>query len=568
MVRCILYGLVALLCVAQACAAATYYVDTTGGDNARSCATAQNVATPRATINAGRLCLTAGDTLAIRGGTYAEFLHTRSSAACPTCGPIPSGTSFATATTITNYNGETVRLRPPSTSGSLFVVRFWSGDTSHHIIIKGTPANTFIVDGVPFSCAAGQLLAYGGVGLYGPNHHIRLDGVLVTDTCGNGGIQTFHETALSGLASHSNEFINGTVRRAGSKHPNGQGGAGSAFGHCIYISTHSNLIENNVLEDCAGNGVSIYRPTSAGLNTGNNIVRRNTITRNGSCRTLTNPACASQNNDDGMIFVAGDNNQVYNNVLHNGKNGGITVRYNDPDGNLIANNSICSITPQLSGGAARGIRIDPGASTTTVRNNVVFQVATPLLDESSSTIGGPNNWISGDPLYRVPCTDLHLTAASSATVRQGGTDLSSTFTTDKGLLPRTPPWSMGAYEFGQISAPFVLSFTVPPVGAVEGTTLPLIRVEIRDTGGVLQTGHAASCDLAVASGPGTLSGTTSVSPSSGVCTWSTLSINQEGPYTVQVTSSGVTSVTSGSFVITDAVAPPPVVAQRHRTVPR
>ena len=113
-----------------------------------------------------------------------------------------------------------------------------SGDTRHHIIIKGSPANTFIMDGSPFSCAAGQFLGHGGVGLYGPNHHIRLDGVLVTDTCGGGGIQTFHETALSGLPSHCNEFINGTVRRAGSKHPNGMDGAGSAFGHC-YLYHHA-----------------------------------------------------------------------------------------------------------------------------------------------------------------------------------------------------------------------------------------------------------------------------------------------------------------------------------------
>ena len=131
------------------------------------------------------------------------------------------------------------------------------------------------------------------------------------------------------------------------------------------------------------------------------------------------PNCVSRNDDDGMIFVAGDNNQIYNNVLYNGKNGGITVRYNDPDGNLIANNSFCSITPQLAGGAARGIRIDAGAATTTVRNNVVFQVATPILNEGTGTIGLPDNWTIGDPLYRVPCTDLHLTTASSATVRQG-----------------------------------------------------------------------------------------------------------------------------------------------------
>src|SRR5215475_14289659 len=48
--------------------AATYYVATTGSDS-NSCAAAQNISTPKRSINAGLACLAAGngDTVYIRG---------------------------------------------------------------------------------------------------------------------------------------------------------------------------------------------------------------------------------------------------------------------------------------------------------------------------------------------------------------------------------------------------------------------------------------------------------------------------------------------------------------------
>ena len=245
--------------------AATYYVAETGGDDTRSCATAQTHTTARKTVNKGIECLASGDTLEIKGGTYEEYIHNTTSP-CSTCKFIPSGTSWATATTITNYNGETVRLKPAVLGGAGFVVRFFSaGPTRQYIIIKGTPANTFIIDGINFNSAGGQDLAFGGVGIYGPSGRIRLDGVLITDTSGPGGLFTSHASALSGAASTGNEFVNGTIRRAGSKHPNGFSSAGgTGFGHCVYITTAGNLLENNLFEDCAGNGVSIYRPAARG----------------------------------------------------------------------------------------------------------------------------------------------------------------------------------------------------------------------------------------------------------------------------------------------------------------
>ena len=62
-----------------------YYVAKTGSDS-NSCAQAQSQSTPKLTIQAGIGCLSAGDTLFVRAGTYAELINT-------TKFTIPSGTA-------------------------------------------------------------------------------------------------------------------------------------------------------------------------------------------------------------------------------------------------------------------------------------------------------------------------------------------------------------------------------------------------------------------------------------------------------------------------------------------
>src|SRR5207245_1498363 len=92
------------------------------GNNAVSCAEAQNIATPKQTLNNAIGCLTPGTTLLIRGGTYAEALPDN----------IPSGTSWTAPVTLQAYPGETVTLRP--TTGSS-VLHSQNGQSS--IVIDG-----------------------------------------------------------------------------------------------------------------------------------------------------------------------------------------------------------------------------------------------------------------------------------------------------------------------------------------------------------------------------------------------------------------------------------------------
>ena len=545
----------ALLCLGlvSGAGAVEYFVDNTcaGCHDSNDCSIVDTPTTGRVTINKGIECLNSGDTLTIHGGNYPEYIHDTTQN-CPLCKRIPAGTSWATATTVQGKAGETVILKPAFVGLPGYIIKFRAAtDLSHYIIIKN-----LTLDG---SLYTGNALLLGGLGVYGPNHHIRCDGCTIQDTDGAGGFYTQHKDAVSGATSNGNEFINGTIQRAGSKHPDGTVNQESHYDHCVYISTSGNIVRNNLLSGCAGLAVHVYRHERDNLLTSNNIIDRNRITRNASCQTLTNPTCASGNIMDGAVLVAGDANQVTNNIVYDVKHTGISVRQNNPDGTLVANNTVCGVT----GGNQRGIRVGLDASTTTVVNNLVYRASVPFVDEGTGTVNTTNSFtvpVITDPRFVTPCTNARLTASSPAAARTGGTNLSATFTTDWAGLPRTVPWSMGAYEFGETTGVLHLAFSTPPATAVEGATLAPVRVQVLNEASVLQTGHASNCVISKASGPGTLSGTLSVAPSGGVCTFSTLALSQEGTYQLLVTSAGTTSVTSTAFTITDTPLPETPVA--------
>jgi len=71
--------------------ASTYYVSKSGSDN-NSCAQAQSVSTSKLTFIAGVGCLSAGDTVLVRGGTYDERMRSA-----------PSGTSWSNTVRIAAY---------------------------------------------------------------------------------------------------------------------------------------------------------------------------------------------------------------------------------------------------------------------------------------------------------------------------------------------------------------------------------------------------------------------------------------------------------------------------------
>jgi hypothetical protein len=116
--------------------------------------------------------------------------------------------------------------------------------------------------------------------------------------------------------------------------------------------------------------------------------------------------------------------------------------------------------------------------------------------------------------------------------------------------------SSGSFSVGA-GAASKLAFTAQPSNAVAGTTLGTVTVTVQDASNNTVTGSSASITLAIGTNPGagTLSGTATVAASSGVATFTGLSINKAGTgYTLGASSAGLTGATSGTFNITPAAA--------------
>lgn len=102
-----------------------------------------------------------------------------------------------------------------------------------------------------------------------------------------------------------------------------------------------------------------------------------------------------------------------------------------------------------------------------------------------------------------------------------------------------------------------LSFVQPPVNTLEDTVIaPPVRVGILDALGNIITSATNTVAIAKASGPGTLSGDLSNAAVAGIATFSDLQIDTPGTCTLQATSSGLTSVTSPNFDITEVTGGP------------
>src|SRR5438132_1064278 len=107
--------------------------------------------------------------------------------------------------------------------------------------------------------------------------------------------------------------------------------------------------------------------------------------------------------------------------------------------------------------------------------------------------------------------------------------------------------------------------TQPSNTAAAASISPAVTLQVQDAGGNLVTTSTASITVAIGTNPGsgTLSGTTTVTASGGVATFSNLSINKTGTgYTLSATSSGLTSATSGAFNITAGTATQLVFGQQ------
>jgi parallel beta-helix repeat protein len=350
----LLVALLWLVLTAVPATATTYYASAGGhGDtpsDSNPCAagpnSAQNLATPKATINAGIVCLSAGDTLYIRGGTYAETLNSFDGTM------FPSGTSWSNPVTIAGYPGETVIVKPNAPTAGVSLVAIYDGgsytDSSYrqYIIFDSLVFDSSNLNGSVIKLDLGS-------------RHIRVQNSKVIGNNGGNGIEWgSSDSAPDTTAAREHEIINVEIY-------------GNA-GYGLYVEGTNNIIDGNSIHDNNGYGVHVYRQGSTAVN--NNTIRNNIIRHNGYAYNLA--TCA-------LLLSSGDNNVAYNNLISDHNGCGIQIYGNQTNGQAY-NNTIV-------GNAAECILNQAGSSGAIIRNNICWNNAGDISDLGTATIKD-HNW--------------------------------------------------------------------------------------------------------------------------------------------------------------------------------
>ena len=347
----------------------TYWVATTGSES-NTCLQARTEDTPKLTITSGASCLTPGDTLFVKAGTYAEQLTDE----------IPGGTSWSAPVTVRANTGETVTIAPGA--GGDGAVYFTSA-ASQYIILDGIN-----LDGT------GETTGHGII-INGAANHIRVQ---------NAEIKNFWNTGIlvAGPTANDNEFINLKV------HDNGTRPDQSSQNHGIWIETDNNLIEGCTVCNHTGHGIYVFSANAWQPN--NNFIHRNLV----------------YNNTTIGIGMYGASNTARNNIVYDSTNAGIKVSGTTANVTFNTIYSISEVGGYSEAGSGHtwrnnifadsgdwGLWLATGVTGLTVQNNLFFNNTDGTIDnDASATITGT---MTGDPLF-VDATvgNLHVQTGSAA----------------------------------------------------------------------------------------------------------------------------------------------------------
>lgn len=377
-----------LFFLANSAWAATYYVSKSGSD-ANSCVQAQKISTPKLTINGGIGCMSGGDTLEIRNGTFVEFVRDI----------VPSGVSESQNTTIKNYSNEKVTVEPPSAGERLF----WIGGGKKYITIDGLIFDAQKKVNTPFAIEDLQPLP----------ENITVKNVSILNGINSGAF----------ASGFNHKFQNCTVA--------GNGILGTGRDHGLYVDFKNSLIENCRIYENAAWGIHAFHQDGGEQYLFGNVFRNNILYDNVS---------------GGIIISNGNNFLVYNNITYNNGNpsewGGIRADFFAVDSKIYNNTSYRDRV---------GYIIGQGASNISLKNNITFQSGEGISNSGSGTIIS-NNLISDPKFINASENNFHLLSNSSAR-NAGATlyEVSTDF--DGVIRPQDHFYDIGAFEYiGQTSS--------------------------------------------------------------------------------------------------------------------
>lgn len=400
---------------AVAAQAATYYVATTGSD-ANTCGQAQNQNRPLMTIRTGVKCLSGGDTLIIKAGTYRSqgILNP------------PAGTASAYTVIKGDPSGPRPLLRPDSAA---YQRGFYCdrGETCKYIEIRYLEVSE----------------AYEGFKLpgndkFGYAHHINIIDNIFHDTKANGcHIITSDAGYLGGdHLIQGNEWYNIGIGTPGYK----------PGWNVIYNPGNRTIVERNKFHNSI-NGIGIWR---AGKYIENVIIRNNIFYDMGR-RSID-----SWQVDGGSgvhVSSPGGEHQIYNNIV-----------YRSGEASTF---SAFRITPQFHANNLRTVHI---------YNNTVYDLLNPnasavRIKANGQTVGGPHyirnniaylagrgivdigihiasNNVTTDPSFKDPAR-ANFSLQSRSIAIDAGETLGIVTTDFAGVRrPQGAGYDIGAYEAG------------------------------------------------------------------------------------------------------------------------
>ncbi len=367
--------------------------------------------------------------------------------------------SIATPIVFRNYPGETVTVNP---NGRSYALRFGTWAT------RGSGANYIIVDGI--SATRSDEV---GVGLHYSSHNVIRNAMIYANDAPGVGIW---------FESQYNIIENCEIYDNGWNQP-GEGvyiGNANEVQGCDYNHVISNyihhcksgdegtdlkqgvlytVIEGNVYENNPSPwGVVIIGRGFDGVPSSHSLVYGNTFRNNSGSDQWA-----------GCIQVAGPDNAIFNNVIHRntGLDGIYLVGW---PGNRLHNNTIY--------GMDVGIGMEGNNSGTEIKNNILSRngkqisgstggvgITHNLFDGASDSYG--ENAVRGDPQFANPIAgDFHLTSGSMAIDAGVSVDVAVDFDLESRHQGAAP--DIGAYEYPQYAEPTV---TPPPPTAMPTNTV-------------------------------------------------------------------------------------------------
>jgi hypothetical protein len=244
---------------------------------------------------------------------------------------------------------------------------------------------------------------------------------------------------------------------------------------------------------------------------------------------------------------------TFTNLQITGANAGTRLGFSAPGVTAVQSSSILVVqvvnqivVTSLPGSVTSGVALSP-PPTVELRDADGFKVAS-ATNAVTVSIGSGTGTLSGTTT--VNAVAGVATFSGLIITGTGPNTLSFALAGSGGITVVGTPLNVVA----NTTPPTQLGITTQPLGAETGVAFAVQPVVvIRDATGALVPSATNAVTVAIATGTGTLSGTTTVNAVNGIATFSGLTIGGPGTYRLRFTSTGLTSVTSASFTVTQGV---------------